>query len=518
MGKKIPVMLMILDGWGISQENEGNAVFHAKTPNLDDLFDQYPSTTLSCSGESVGLPSGVIGNSEVGHLNIGAGRIVYQDLLKINKAIEDRSFFQKSALLSVMSEVKARNTDLHLMGLVSDGGVHSHINHLLALLDMARDQGLSKVYIHVITDGRDTPVDMGIEYVRQLQAHIEKHEFGAIATICGRFFAMDRDNRWNRIETAFGLYTEGVGHIETNPVEAVKKAYEREETDEFIHPVAISKDGQPLSLIKDDDGMIFFNFRADRAREIVQAFTDPEFKEFERKTVPNFCEFVCMKKYEKSLKLPVVFKSTVPEMILAKIISKLCLHQIRIAETEKYAHVTYFFNGGEEEPFPLEHRSMIPSPRDVSTYDAKPEMSAFKICDEVLFRLNYGKYDFFVVNFANMDMVGHTGVFDAAIKGCETVDICVGRIASEVRARKGAVMITADHGNSEKMINEKGGAHTAHTLNQVPFILVDNTRKDAVLKENGILADIAPTILQILGIKKPEQMTGSSLIESSEND
>ncbi len=516
MGNKIPVMLMILDGWGKGPENEGNAIFHANTPNLDDLFKHYPSTTLSCSGESVGLPPGVIGNSEVGHMNIGAGRVVYQDLLKINKSIEDKSFFEKPALLSAMSLVKEKNTDLHLMGLLSDGGVHSHINHLLALLDMARDQGISpsRVFVHVITDGRDTPVDMGIEYIKRLQAHIEKHEFAAIATICGRFFAMDRDKRWNRIETAFGLYTKGTGAIETDPIEAVKKAYEREETDEFIHPVIIAdKDGKPLSLIKDNDGMIFFNFRADRAREITHAFIDPGFREFNRSTAPKLCCFVCMTEYEKSLKLPAVFESTIPEMIMPEILSTLCLHQIRIAETEKYAHVTYFLNGGEEEPFPLEHRSMIPSPRDVPTYDAKPEMSAFKVCDEVLFRLNYGRYDFFVVNFANMDMVGHTGVFDAAVRGSETVDICVGRIVSEIRARKGAVLITADHGNSEKMINDNGSIHTAHTLNPVPFILVDNTRKDVVLREHGLLADIAPTILQILGINKSKQMTGSTLIE-----
>ena len=506
--KKRPCMLMILDGWGISPAHEGNAVFLSGTPFLNQLKQTYPNTQLTCSGEAVGLPAGVMGNSEVGHLNIGAGRIVYQELLRIDIAIREKRFFQNDALNAVMSEVRAKNSALHLIGLVSDGGVHSHISHLLALLDMARERGLNRVFVHAILDGRDTAPDSGVGFVSQLQDHIEKHHFGAIATICGRYYAMDRDKRWDRVEKAYQLYTLGQGISESDPVSAVQHAYQRGETDEFVKPIILrDKSG----IIQDNDGLIFFNFRADRAREITRALTDPEFKDFERKVVPQFCRFVCMTRYDEKFDLPAAFLPTHLNNILGEVVSRQGLRQLRIAETEKYAHVTYFFNGGEEKAFEMEDRCMIPSPRDVPTYDYKPEMSARVVTAELLSRLKSDKYDLIVLNFANMDMVGHTGVLDAAIQACKVVDECVEKIVREVISMGGAVCVTADHGNSEKMIDDNGHVHTAHTTNPVPFILADDTRKTAKLRE-GILGDIAPTLLDLMGIEPPEDMTGKSLI------
>ena len=513
MDKKRLCMLMILDGWGISARREGNAVYLAQTPFLNQLKETYPGTQLACSGEAVGLPDGIMGNSEVGHLNIGAGRIVYQDMLRIDLAVKDGTFYKNNALNEVMADTKANGRALHLMGLVSDGGVHSHIRHLSALLKMAQHMKLDRLFVHAILDGRDTPPDSGAEFISALQAEMNTKNSGKIASICGRYYAMDRDKRWDRTEKAYRLYTRGEGRPEKDPIAAVKKAYRRNETDEFVQPIFITgKAGKPAATVQDGDGIIFFNFRADRARQITRAFTDPSFESFPRDPFPGLSQYVCMTRYDETFTLPLAFSPVHLDRILGEVVSDQKLKQLRIAETEKYAHVTYFFNGGEEKPFPLEDRILIPSPRDIPTYDHKPEMSALEVTREVLSNIKSEKYDLIVLNFANMDMVGHTGVLEAAIKACRTVDRCVEEIVAEVRALNGILMITADHGNAEEMIEENGHVHTAHTLNPVPFILVDDHRKNVRLK-SGILADIAPTLLEIMQIKQPEQMTGTSLLK-----
>jgi 2,3-bisphosphoglycerate-independent phosphoglycerate mutase len=507
-----PHMLIILDGWGVSKQKNGNAVSLANTPVLDKLLQEYPSTQLLCSGEAVGLPKGIMGNSEVGHLNIGAGRIVYQDLLRIDVAIQEGNFSKNDTLNHAISCVEDKGSTLHLMGLVSDGGVHSQLTHLFALLNMAKQKDV-KVCVHAILDGRDTPPDSGVEYIKLLQNYMKKINYGTISTICGRFYAMDRDNRWDRIEKAFKLYTQGQGMVEGNPVTAVLNAYDRGETDEFIKPIIITgQEGHLPGKIIDDDGIIFFNFRADRAREITRAFTDPEFTSFIRDPKPKPCEFVCMTQYDHLFNLPVAFPPIHMDQILGEIISQQGLSQLRIAETEKYAHVTYFFNGGEEVPFVLEDRCVIPSPREVATYDLKPQMSAFEVTEEVLLRIASNQYDLIVLNFANMDMVGHTGILNAGIKAVETVDTCVGKITAQVKSQGGVLYITADHGNAEKMIAEDDGTHTAHTTNPVPFILVDDLSKKVKLR-SGSLCDIAPTILYMMKIQQPEKMTGNTLIK-----
>ena len=511
-------LLMILDGWGIRESHVANAVELAETPHLKRLKNCYPHTRLRCSGEAVGLPDGVLGNSEVGHMNIGAGRVVYQDLVRINRAIREGDFFEnptlKTILLQVSRNLSAARSALHLIGLVSDGGVHSDIHHLLALMDMARNNGLKQVYVHAILDGRDTQPDSGVEYIRRLKEHICRHNYGDIASICGRFYAMDRDKRWDRTEIAYRLYTAGEGIHEKDPVEAVQKAYQRGEMDEFVKPVVLTDKGDhPLGVFRDGDGVICFNLRSDRVRQITHALNDAEFPYFKRRVLPSLCGYVCMKQYDETLSLPIAFAPVNLKDILGEIISRSRLRQLRIAETEKYAHVTYFFNGGEEKPFQLEDRCMVPSPRDVPTYDLKPEMSARTVTEQLLARLDETAYSLVVLNFANMDMVGHTGYLDAAILACKTVDECVGRIVEKIQAMGGAVLITADHGNAETMADENGQPHTAHTLNPVPLILVDDTRRQAVLRE-GVLGDIAPTILEIMGIEKPELMTGQSLFLS----
>ncbi|MFC1829714.1 2,3-bisphosphoglycerate-independent phosphoglycerate mutase [Thermodesulfobacteriota bacterium] len=513
MNKPKPLILIILDGWGINPNAEGNAVFHADTPYLDALVNEYPNTRLICSGEAVGLPEGIMGNSEVGHLNIGAGRVVYQDLLRIDTAIHDGEFFKNSVLNSALTNMKKNSSTLHLIGLVSDGGVHSQLTHLFALLDLARKTGVNKTYIHALLDGRDTPPDSGAIYLEQLQAYIREIDYGNIVSICGRYYAMDRDNRWDRVEKAYRLFTLGEGTPANDPVEAVKEAYLREETDEFVKPIVITgADAEPLGTVRDGDGIIFFNFRADRVREITRAFTSSAFDSFERDPLPKLCDFVCMTMYDESFTLPAAFPPVHLDDILGEVISRRGLRQLRIAETEKYAHVTYFFNGGEENPFSKEDRCLIPSPREVPTYDLKPEMSAYAVAEEVVTRIHSGAYDLIVLNFANMDMVGHTGVMEAAIKACETVDRCVKDIVTVVRELGGVAMVTADHGNAERMLDEGGHVQTAHTLSPVPLILVDDSRKEAVLS-TGALADIAPTILQIMEIDQPEKMTGKSLLE-----
>lgn len=507
-----PVMLMILDGWGINPSQDGNAVALARTPNLDRLFATYPHTRLQVSGRAVGLPDGIMGNSEVGHLNIGAGRVVYQDLLRIDVAIEDGSFFQNPILNQAVEGAKAGQGTLHLLGLVSDGGVHSHIHHLLALLDLAKRKGLHQVFVHAILDGRDTAPDAGQAYIARVQAHMQKIQLGAIASICGRYYAMDRDTRWDRTQKAYELLTQGKGMPETDPEAAVRNAYARGESDEFVQPIVmLNAERAPLAPVRDGDSILFFNFRADRTRQITRAFTQTDFDGFERRFPPELNQFVCMTQYDEKFNLPAAFPPEHLEHILSEILSRNGLRQLRIAETEKYAHVTYFFNGGEEAPFENEERCLIPSPRDIPTYDHKPQMSAIAVTEEVLKRIASDRYDVIVLNFANMDMVGHTGVLEAAIQAVETVDRCVGRIADAIVAKGGVAIITADHGNAEMMRDAQGKIQTAHTTNPVPLLLLHPQGRALRLRE-GILGDIAPTILNILGLPQPPQMTGRTLI------
>ena len=503
-----PCMLMILDGWGIRDDAEANAVKEANTPHLDSLMASYPNTTLTCSGPDVGLPAGIMGNSEVGHLNLGAGRVVYQTLLRIDSAIEEGSFFENGALIAAMDAVKEKGATLHLMGLASDGGVHSQLAHLMAMVRMAHGQGVERVRIHAILDGRDTPPDSGKGYIEALNALLEDYPNTRIATLCGRFYAMDRDTRWERTEAAYRLYTEAEGRVETDPFDAILRAYDRGETDEFVKPVTLGIDGGTLA---DDDAVIFFNFRADRARQITRALTQKGFDGFSRPVVPALSDYVCMSLYEESFGLPMAFGPKHLDGILGEAVSNAGLPQLRIAETEKYAHVTYFFNGGQETPFAGEERCLIPSPREFATYDLVPEMSAVAVTDELVRQIETSDHKLIVINLANMDMVGHTGILSAAIKAVETVDTCVGRIVEAFQAKGGALLVTADHGNSEQMSDGKGGAHTAHTLNPVPLILVDSTRKGASIKP-GKLADVAPTLLALMGLPKPEEMGGESLV------
>lgn len=507
-----PVMLMILDGWGKRPAADGNAVSQAQTPVLDDLLDKYPRTQLETSGKAVGLPDGIMGNSEVGHMNIGAGRIVYQNLMRIDKAINDGSFFSNPTLEAAIQNARDNDGALHLLGLVSDGGVHSQLNHLLALLDMAKEKGLQRVYVHAILDGRDTPPDAGQAYICQLQAHIDKISVGRIASICGRYYAMDRDTRWERTELAYNLYTRGVGLSAQDPVTAVATAYDNGESDEFVKPIVMTNaTGRPLVTLQDGDSVILFNFRADRVRQITRALTEDEFDGFDRQLHPRLGSFIGMTLYDESFNLPTAFAPVYLKEILGQIVSRRGLKQLRIAETEKYAHVTYFFNGGEERPFAGEDRCVIPSPRDVPTYDHKPEMSAAAVTDEVLQRIESDRYDLIVLNFANMDMVGHTGVLASAVQAVQAVDRCVGRIVKAVLAKGGAMLITADHGNAELMIKENGTIHTAHTTNPVHLVLIDDQRRQMRLKP-GVLGDIAPTILDLMAIEQPGEMTGKSLI------
>ncbi len=497
---------MILDGYGISENIDGNAIAAAQKPNIDRLFRTYPNSLLESSGESVGLPDGQMGNSEVGHLNIGAGRIVYQDLTRITKSIREGDFFANKTLLDAMENVKTHDSSLHLMGLLSDGGVHSHIDHLYALLKMAKVQGIKKVYVHAFLDGRDVPPKSAITYIEQTEKRM-KELGGEFATVSGRYYAMDRDNRWERIEKAYHAMTAGQGVQAESALLAVKNAYMHGETDEFVTPFVVLSNERPVSVVSDNDSVIFFNFRSDRAREITRAFIDDSFNGFKRKSHP-YTYFVCLTQYDVTYEATVAFPPESLKNILAEVLSCHRLRQLRIAETEKYAHVTFFFNGGVEIPFDGEDRILIPSPK-VPTYDLQPEMSAFLVTDEVVKAVSYRKYDIIILNYANCDMVGHTGVFEAAVKAVEAIDLCVGRVFEGVKNAGGLLIITADHGNAEKMIDERGGIHTAHTSNHVPFLVCEK----GIRVRNGILADIAPTILELLGIEKPEEMTGKSLIE-----
>ncbi len=506
-----PLMLMILDGWGYREAKEGNAILAARTLNLSRLQKEYPSCFLEASGEAVGLPEGQMGNSEVGHLNIGAGRIVYQDLTRINLSVRNGDFFENPAFLDAISKAKAHNSSLHLMGLVSYGGVHSHITHLYSLIKLAQEKGLEKVYIHAFLDGRDVPPKAALEDIRELAAFCRENGNTKIATVSGRYYAMDRDKRWERTKLAYDALTLGVAPFTVlNPVDAVSEAYSRGETDEFVKPTVVTDSkGQPITIIKDNDSVIFFNFRPDRARQLTWAFMNKDFEGFQREVRPQV-HYVCMAQYDETMDLPIAYPPEELENVLGEILSKHGFSQLRIAETEKYAHVTFFLNGGVEKCYEGEDRCLIPSPK-IATYDLKPEMSAYEVTDEVIKRIESGKYDTIILNFANMDMVGHTGIFEAAVAAVEAVDICVGRIVETLTKVGGVVLITADHGNAEQMEDPNTGQpHTAHTSNPVKCIYVGDGEVKAL--KNGKLCDLSPTLLELLNIKKPEEMTGESLI------
>ena len=512
MEKKTTV-LMILDGFGLNDKAEGNAVKQAKTPVLDGLVQKYPFVEGYASGLDVGLPAGQMGNSEVGHLNMGAGRVVYQELTRITKAIEDGDFFENSTLLEAVEHCKKNNSVLHLYGLLSDGGVHSHNTHLYALLQLAKRNNLEKVYVHVFLDGRDTPPTSGAEYAAQLEEKMREIGVGKIATVMGRYYAMDRDKRWERVQEAYNAMVLGRGTTATDAVQAIRDSYEAGKTDEFVLPTVIVKeDGMATAKISDHDAVIFYNFRPDRAREITRSLCDPDFDGFQRESVPQDLKYICFTEYDVTIpNKEVAFKPQKLKNTLGEYISSLGLKQLRTAETEKYAHVTFFFNGGVEEPNPNEDRWLVPSPK-VATYDLQPEMSAVAVTDGLVKAIRSGEYDLIIVNYANSDMVGHTGVLSAAIKAVETVDTCVGRVVDALLAVNGQMFICADHGNSDQMIDyETGQPFTAHTTNPVPFILVNYT--DGVgLREGGKLADIAPTLLEMMGLPKPAEMTGTSLL------
>ena len=501
---KAPTTLIIMDGFGLRKETDGNAVAAAATPVLDRLFAENAWTELQASGRWVGLPDGQMGNSEVGHTNIGGGRVVFQDLPRISNAVADGSFFANAAYLHAMETCRAQGTALHLMGLLSDGGVHSHIEHLYALLRMAKRQGLEKVYIHAFLDGRDVSPSSGAGFVEETVRHCAEIGVGRIATVMGRYYAMDRDKRWDRVEQAYDAMVYGEGSAsDPDPVHAVRESYAGGVTDEFVEPVVCDAEGS----ISDNDSVIFFNFRPDRARELTRALVDPEFSGFTRQLFP--LTFVCTTEYDASMpNVEVAFPRQSVVNGLGEYLSRMGMTQLRIAETEKYAHVTFFFNGGVETVFPGEDRCLIPSPK-VATYDLQPEMSAPAVCEECVKRIESGAYDVIVLNFANCDMVGHTGVFDAAVKAVETVDTCVGKVVEATRRQGGIAMVTADHGNAEVMRQADGSPMTAHTTNPVPFILVG---AGSELRQGGCLADIAPTILDVLGLNQPEEMTGKTLI------
>ena len=502
-------MLMILDGFGKNPNRSGNAVELANTPNIDELMKNNPNTTIYTSGLAVGLPEGQMGNSEVGHTNIGAGRIVYQELTRITKSIEDGDFFSIPELCAAIEHCKKNNSKLHIMGLLSDGGVHSHMRHLFAILELAKRKGFEDVFIHCFLDGRDTPPASAENYILKLEEKMKKKEIGKIATISGRFYAMDRDKRWQRIQKAYDAMVKGEGIKSSSAVMAIESSYQKEVFDEFVEPTVICNGDKPIAKIESNDSVIFFNFRPDRAREITRTLVDEDFKEFETNKLDNLY-FVCFTQYDETMpNVEIAFKPTVLVNTFGEYISKLGLKQLRIAETEKYAHVTFFFNGGNEKQYEGEDRILVPSPK-VETYDLKPEMSAYEVTKNVIEAINSKKYNSIILNYANPDMVGHTGNLDATIKAIETIDKCVGKVVSAINDVNGVLLITADHGNAEQMIDYKTGEpHTAHTTNPVPLILVGD--KEAKLKE-GRLADLAPTMLDIMDIEKPKEMLGKSLI------
>lgn len=503
---------MVLDGYGLNDKTEGNAIAMADTPVMDKLMAEYPFVKGNASGMAVGLPEGQMGNSEVGHMNIGAGRIIYQDLTRITKDIEDGTFFENKVLLQAMENCKKNNSDLHLWGLLSDGGVHSHNSHLYGLLEMAKKNGLEKVFVHAFLDGRDTPPASGKDYVAELEAKMAEIGVGKVASLSGRYYAMDRDNNWDRVKMAYDSLVTGEGVKASDAVQAMADSYADEKTDEFVLPTVITDDsGEPLSLVKNGDSVIFFNFRPDRARELTRAFCDDKFEGFEREFLNT--TFVCFKDYDETIPNKLIafekeeIKNTFGEFLAAN-----GKKQLRLAETEKYAHVTFFFNGGVEDPNTDEFRLLVNSPKDVATYDLKPEMSAPEVGMDLVEAIKSDKYDVIIINFANPDMVGHTGVIPAAVKAVERVDSLVGEAVEAVKDVDGVLFICADHGNAEKMVDyETGAPHTAHTTNPVPFILV-NADPSWKLREGGCLADIAPTLIEVMGLEQPKEMTGKSLI------
>ncbi len=510
MSKK-PVVLMVLDGYGLNEKTEGNAIAMAKTPVMDKLMAECPFVPGNASGLAVGLPDGQMGNSEVGHMNIGAGRIIYQDLTSITKAIEDGDFFDNEAMLLAIENCKKNGSDLHLWGLLSDGGVHSHNSHVYGILELCKKQGLSNVYVHPFLDGRDTPPASGKDYVAELVAKMEEIGVGKVASLSGRYYAMDRDNRWDRVEKAYAALVYGEGEKATDPVQAMADSYEKEVTDEFVLPTVMMDGDKPVATVKPNDSVIFYNFRPDRAREITRAFCDDAFDGFERKNGRMPLTYVCFKDYDESIENKLVaFKKQSIENTFGEYLAKMGKKQLRLAETEKYAHVTFFFNGGVEEPNKDEARTLVKSPA-VATYDLQPEMSAPEVGEKLTAAITSDEYDVIIINFANPDMVGHTGVIDAAVAAVERIDACVGAAVEAVKSVDGVMFICADHGNAEKMVDyETGEPHTAHTTNPVPFILVNYG--DVKLREGGCLADIAPTLLEIMDLPQPAEMTGKSLI------
>ncbi len=541
---KQTTMLMILDGFGYSEKTEGNAIAAASTPNLDRIFASYPRTTLGASGEFVGLPDGQMGNSEVGHLNIGAGRIIYQELTRITKAIREKIFFENQALVEAVRRAKEKDGALHIFGLLSDGGVHSHIDHLKAIIELAAKEELSRVYVHCFLDGRDVPPRCAEKYITELEEYMESIKTGKISTVSGRYYAMDRDKRWDRVQKAYDAITSGIGEIAFSAVQAVRNAYDREENDEFVLPTVIAYDaeGEYISdaesaasapqnsenaetengsidvsalqayTVQDGDSIVMFNFRPDRAREITRSFVDTDFDGFERAVHPQDIYYVCMTQYDAAIEgVRIAFPPEHHTNTLGEYLSSLGKKQLRLAETEKYAHVTFFFNGGAEEPNENEDRILIPSPK-VATYDLQPEMSAPEVKEAALKSLRSGEYDAIIMNFANPDMVGHTGIFDAAVKAVETIYACVGEIADQIIGSGGNLFITADHGNADLMLDENGNVVTAHSTNPVPAVLITPSGTNIILRDDGILADIAPTLLDLMQLPQPQEMTGKTLI------
>ncbi|MDF2674796.1 MAG: 2,3-bisphosphoglycerate-independent phosphoglycerate mutase [Clostridiales bacterium] len=508
--QKKPKMLLILDGWGINNRKEGNAVANANTPNFNKYWNNYPHTELKTSGLDVGLPKGQMGNSEVGHLNIGAGRIIYQEFTRINKEIEEGGFFTNAAFLRGIENAKKYNSDMHLLGLFSAGGVHSHIEHLEALLKLCKDNGLTKVFVHAFLDGRDVPPKSGLEDIKRIESYMNQLGVGKVATVQGRYYAMDRDKRWERVELGYNAIVKGEGEISSSAVEAVERSYGENRTDEFVLPTVITNGEMPVARIKENDSIIFFNFRPDRAREITRAFVDIDFNGFKREYFKVY--YVCFTQYDITIEnVDIAFKPQSYSNTLGQYISNKGLKQLRIAETEKYAHVTFFFNGGVEEPNPGEDRALIPSPK-VPTYDLQPEMSAYEVADRVVSEIDKDIYDLIILNFANADMVGHTGVYEAAIAAINTVDECLGKVVNKILEKGGAAYITADHGNAEVMVDyETGEPFTSHTTNVVPLLVVGEGNVE--LRDGGRLCDIAPSMLEAMGLDIPSEMTGKSLIK-----
>ncbi len=505
--------IIIMDGFGYRKCEVGNAVSCVPTPFIDKLTEKYPAMLIEASGRAVGLPQGQMGNSEVGHLNLGAGRVVYQDITKIDKAIEDGDFFENEAFNGAIEQVKVTGGALHLVGLLSDGGVHSMNTHLYALLELAKRKAVQTVYVHCITDGRDVPPDSAIKFVAELEDKIKEIGVGKIATVVGRSYFKDRDNRWERVKKAYDMMTAGIGETTSNPEEYVRNSYLANVTDEFVIPASVVKNGKNVALIEEGDGIIFFNFRPDRARQITRAMSENDFDGFERKTGFINPIYVCFTRYDDSLtNVRIAFKPQSLKNTLGEYIASLGLKQLRIAETEKYAHVTFFFNGGEETPNENEDRVLIPSPK-VATYDLKPEMSAYEVTEKVIEKLDEGVYDVVILNFANCDMVGHTGMFDATVKTVKTVDECVGKVIDKILSIGGNAIVTADHGNADKMCDECGKPFTAHTTNLVPFIVVGKNFEGRELYNDGKLCDVAPTFLSMMNLSIPEEMTGKSLLK-----